>query len=98
MSGRRPFGLIRGLSVRTWITRAGLARPGGPREPRRNVDRRRRFFERVGASSRLLREAVAAPLPQTASLAELQALPGIGKTLARRIVEGRPYGSVEELE
>ncbi|MHC5543609.1 ComEA family DNA-binding protein [Singulisphaera rosea] len=26
----------------------------------------------------------------TASLAELEALPGIGKTLARRIGEGRP--------
>lgn len=31
-------------------------------------------------------------------LAKLEALPGIGKTLARRIVEGRPYATVEELE
>ncbi|MHC5537102.1 ComEA family DNA-binding protein [Singulisphaera rosea] len=34
----------------------------------------------------------------TASVAELEALPGIGKVLARRIVEGRPYATVDELE
>jgi competence protein ComEA len=34
----------------------------------------------------------------TASQAELEALPGIGPAIARLIVEGRPYGSVEELE
>jgi competence ComEA-like helix-hairpin-helix protein len=34
----------------------------------------------------------------TATAAELEALPGIGPVLARRIVEGRPYRSIEELE
>jgi competence ComEA-like helix-hairpin-helix protein len=34
----------------------------------------------------------------TASQAELEALPGIGPVIARRIVEGRPYRSVEELD
>lgn len=34
----------------------------------------------------------------SASAAELEALPGIGPTLARRIVEGRPYRSVAELD
>jgi competence ComEA-like helix-hairpin-helix protein len=34
----------------------------------------------------------------TASQAELEALPGIGPVIARRIIEGRPYRSVEELE
>jgi competence protein ComEA len=33
----------------------------------------------------------------TATQAELEALPGIGPVLARRIIEGRPYRSVEEL-
>ncbi len=33
----------------------------------------------------------------TASLEDIEALPGIGPTLARRIVEGRPYRQVEDL-
>ncbi|WP_370444455.1 ComEA family DNA-binding protein [Meiothermus sp. Pnk-1] len=32
-----------------------------------------------------------------ATLEELEALPGIGPTLARRIIAGRPYASVDEL-
>lgn len=34
----------------------------------------------------------------TASETELRALPGIGPTLARRIIEGRPYRTVDELD
>jgi competence protein ComEA len=34
----------------------------------------------------------------TAPAAELEALPGIGPVIARRIIEGRPYRSVEGLE
>jgi competence ComEA-like helix-hairpin-helix protein len=34
----------------------------------------------------------------TATAAELETLPGIGPVIARRIIEGRPYRSVEELE
>lgn len=34
----------------------------------------------------------------SASLSELEALPGIGPTLARRIIEARPYRSVAELD
>ena len=34
----------------------------------------------------------------TATLAELEALPGIGPVIARRIIEGRPYRSVDDLD
>jgi competence protein ComEA len=34
----------------------------------------------------------------TATAAELEALPGIGPVIARRIIEGRPYRSVGELD
>jgi competence ComEA-like helix-hairpin-helix protein len=33
----------------------------------------------------------------TATAAELEALPGIGPVIARRIIEGRPYRSVDDL-
>jgi len=33
-----------------------------------------------------------------ASQAELDALPGVGPGIARRIIEGRPYRSVDELD
>ena len=34
----------------------------------------------------------------TATAAELETLPGIGPVIARRIVEGRPYRSVDDLD
>jgi competence protein ComEA len=33
----------------------------------------------------------------TATEAELESLPGVGPEIAREIIDGRPYGSVDEL-
>ena len=46
-----------------------------------------------GADSRLVGRVNV----NTAMVAELEALPGIGPVIARRIIEGRPYRSVEDL-
>jgi hypothetical protein len=43
-------------------------------------------------------DALAVPVDlNAASVAELESLPGIGPTLARAIVDGRPYAAVDEL-
>nr|WP_276600507.1 MULTISPECIES: helix-hairpin-helix domain-containing protein [unclassified Nannocystis] len=43
-------------------------------------------------------EALAIPVDLNyASAPELESLPGIGPELARRIVEGRPYATVDDL-
>jgi competence ComEA-like helix-hairpin-helix protein len=34
----------------------------------------------------------------TATLTELETIPGVGESLAKRIVAGRPYAAVDELE
>ena len=44
------------------------------------------------------RPAAAGPLDvNTASMSELEQLPGVTPSMARRIYEGRPYGSLNEL-
>ncbi|MCY1007383.1 helix-hairpin-helix domain-containing protein [Nannocystis pusilla] len=44
-------------------------------------------------------EALAIPVDlNRASASELESLPGIGPELARRIVEGRPYATVDDLD
>ncbi|WP_117237750.1 ComEA family DNA-binding protein [Thermus sediminis] len=50
----------------------------------------------------LVEAAFTPPAPEPvslnrASLEDLEALPGIGPVLARRILEGRPYETVEDL-
>ncbi len=42
------------------------------------------------------RDCAGKPMPP--SQADLEALHGIGPVIARRIIEGRPYRSVEELD
>lgn len=66
-----------------------LARLADLREARR--EEARRIEEEFGLRSD-------APVnANTASMEEIDSLPGIGPKLARRIIEGRPYASVEDL-
>lgn len=65
------------------VAQAGEARRDGP------------GWRRMGGEDL---EALKVPVDlNRASAEELESLPGIGPELARRIVEGRPYASVEEL-
>jgi competence protein ComEA len=54
------------------------------------------------AACGLVRRSSSAPLAgpldvNTASLADLERLPGVTPSMARRIFEGRPYGTLDEL-
>ena len=59
--------------------------------------------DRVGVATHKSKPAGASKSPSriidinTASQVELESLPGIGPVIARRIIEGRPYGAADEL-
>ena len=64
-----------------------FAARGPPEKVRTNPDR----SEKPKTAGRLINI-------NTATQAELEALPGIGPVIARRIIEGRPYRSVDDLD
>jgi competence protein ComEA len=74
--------------------------------PARNVESIRSLVRVVAASPKAKAKSGAAPMPKgsakvnvnTADIAELQALPGVGQAIAKAIVDGRPWKSVEDLE
>ncbi len=56
------------------------------------------FFARYLREESPTREGSLRVNINTATPAELQSLPGVGKVLARQIIEHRPYRSVDDLE
>ena len=53
--------------------------------------------EAVFVPTKQTAEGLARVSVNSASIAALETLPGIGPAMAQRIVEGRPYGTVEDL-
>jgi len=74
---------------RRWrVVEQRLAARGPPAEKGRSKPRRDADVSSAGRRVNI----------NTATQAELEALPGIGPTIARRIIEGRPYRSVDDLD
>jgi DNA uptake protein ComE-like DNA-binding protein len=70
-----------------WVVGHAIAEQGPPAEKARSSARRDDNPRPAGRIN-----------VNTVSQAELEALPGIGPVIARRIIEGRPYRSVEDLD
>jgi len=74
--------------------------------PARTVDAIRSLVRIGAASAKTKAKAAAAPMEKSASkvnvntaeIAELESLPGVGATIAKAIVAGRPWKSVDDLE
>ena len=84
------------LELAAAMDRTGIWRLSDPaRLAELRADKRREDRDLAG-----IRETPATPRPlnlNTASASEIETLPGIGKTLAERILEGRPYQTPDDL-
>jgi beta-lactamase superfamily II metal-dependent hydrolase len=72
---------------RWWVVRDQLTARGPPAEQARPRSKRDSGVKRAGRIN-----------VNTASEAELESLPRIGPVIARRIIEGRPYRSIDDLD
>lgn len=81
---------------RAWLAELEAADREARRAGRGGWDRQR--FPAVAGSASRPTPAIPAPVNlNIASTAELEALPGIGPALARRIRDARPFGHIEDL-
>jgi competence protein ComEA len=75
------------MSREWWVAGHAITARGPPRDAGTRPDR----SEKPRPTARLINI-------NTATVADLEAFPGIGPIIARRIVEGRPYHSVDDLD
>jgi competence protein ComEA len=91
------------VAGRPYSSVADLAKAG---VPARTVDANRSMVHVAAAASKTKAKSATAPMPKgaskvnvnTAEITELEALPGVGANIAKAIVAGRPWKSVDDLE
>lgn len=99
--GKETILRLRDLEVAAMLKRAGIWAESSPEriaQLRQEQRDKTSELDRVRQETKAPRSTDQRPIDlNAASVHELEALPGIGSVLARRIVQGRPYQTVDDL-